>query len=626
MLYVGYQNQPNRRFSPVDKNKLLKIVGGIVFGLVVLYFVLVAPLLRVFAQSQRTLSQAKKISSALKSQDIVQIKNETSALGAEINRLEKSLKPLVWTKFIPFLGSYYSDAEHLVKASQHGSKAGELIASALVPFADALGLKGGATGNAELYAQKAVQAMPALLPVADKIEHEVKQARLQIDQVNPNRYPDLSIRGLKVKSSLVQARTVVDQVDSFMPDIKPILQHVPVALGSPKTKTYLILLQNDKELRATGGFITAYAVGRVDNGKLSPDITSDNIYNLDSTLKLGPAPEPIQQYLLQKTLYIRDSNLSPDFKVSATEFAKYYNQSPGAANIDGVVAIDTEFIRALIEASGPLYLPAYQETFTASQDSECGQGFPDLVCKIEKYTSQNLNVKYFGDRKKILGELMQALLKQVLSSSKDKFEPLLTTALTEFSEKHIMFYSYDTNVQNLVEKYNHGGRIKEADNYNDYLHINQSNFGGGKSNGYIDQEVEQDIQVDASGTVKKTITIKINNKGKFDEHLNTGYRNWMRFYTPKGAALNSGQGEITTLSDLGKTVFANFSKTDPGKSSRIKVEYTLPNKIANNSDYKMLIQKQPGVDHMPMVIKLNGKEVAKFDLTTDREVSFKVKF
>jgi hypothetical protein len=41
------------------------------------------------------------------------------------------------------------------------------------------------------------------------------------------------------------------------------LKKLPEILGKNQEKTYLLLFQNDKELRATGGFLTAYAVFKI---------------------------------------------------------------------------------------------------------------------------------------------------------------------------------------------------------------------------------------------------------------------------------------------------------------------------------------------------------------------------
>jgi len=67
-------------------------------------------------------------------------------------------------------------------------------------------------------------------------------------------------------------------------------------VGEPTEKKYLIIFQNDKELRPTGGFITAYAVFRLDSGVIHVDTSSD-IYSLDATISNKPvAPAPILKY------------------------------------------------------------------------------------------------------------------------------------------------------------------------------------------------------------------------------------------------------------------------------------------------------------------------------------------
>ena len=66
-------------------------------------------------------------------------------------------------------------------------------------------------------------------------------------------------------------------------------------MDSPRT--YLILFQNDKELRPTGGFMTAYAIMKVDKVKFTPVLSSD-IYTLDAAYKPSiPAPAPIINYI-----------------------------------------------------------------------------------------------------------------------------------------------------------------------------------------------------------------------------------------------------------------------------------------------------------------------------------------
>src|SRR3990167_4553646 len=73
-------------------------------------------------------------------------------------------------------------------------------------------------------------------------------------------------------------------------------------------KRYLILLQNQMELRPTGGFLGSYAVAKIKNGKLV-DVSVQDIYEPDGrvTEHIEP-PEPIQEAFQLGTLRLRDAN------------------------------------------------------------------------------------------------------------------------------------------------------------------------------------------------------------------------------------------------------------------------------------------------------------------------------
>ena len=72
-----------------------------------------------------------------------------------------------------------------------------------------------------------------------------------------------------------------------------------------------------------------------------------------------------------------------------------------------------------------------------------------------------------------------------------------------------------------------------------------------------------------------------------------------------------------TFEDLGKTVFDAFFTMRPESSSKLVFEYELP--ALNLKPYRLLIQKQPGVNSIKESITFDGKPTS-FDLTTDREI------
>ena len=85
-------------------------------------------------------------------------------------------------------------------------------------------------------------------------------------------------------------------------------------------------------------------------------------------------------------------------------------------------------------------------------------------------------------------------------------------------------------------------------------------------------------------------------------------------------SLDSSKGsqvKVSTSQDLGKTVFDAFFTVNPLGKATITYEYTLPFKSIDKK-LPVLIQKQPGVDNIPTTITVNGNQVEKIDLRSDR--------
>ena len=78
-------------------------------------------------------------------------------------------------------------------------------------------------------------------------------------------------------------------------------------------KIYLLLLQNNMELRPTGGFIGSVGLLDLQDGKMN-NLDILDVYTIDGQLKghVDP-PDPIRKYFNQPNWFLRDSNFDPDF-------------------------------------------------------------------------------------------------------------------------------------------------------------------------------------------------------------------------------------------------------------------------------------------------------------------------
>jgi hypothetical protein len=220
---------------------------------------------------------------------------------------------------------------------------------------------------------------------------------------------------------------------------------------------------------------------------------------------------------------------------------------------------------------------------------------------------------------------MQQLLAKVLGAGPTKMPEFINAAVTLAGDKHIMFYMHDQKLQDSLSKLNWTGEIKQADG--DYLHINDSNFAGGKSNLYVDEKVTYDIKVGNDGIVSNKVTIEYKNPQPFNIWLNGILRDYVRLYAPLGSKLTNSKGSepsdpVTSHDDdkLGKTYFEAFVTVRPQNSRVLSFEYTSARKVTDKK-LKLLIQKQPGAKDHHYIIKINGNKKAEFDLTTDKEIN-----
>jgi hypothetical protein len=409
-----------------------------------------------------------------------------------------------------------------------------------------------------------------------------------------------------------------------MVEIKPVVEVLPSVLGFPDKKKYLILFQNDGELRPTGGFITAYSIFDLESGKARAT-RSDDIYSLDT--KLGnklKAPDVLKEYLNVQAYHLRDMNLSPDFKTSMEEFLKYYESIKGTDPVDGVIAIDTKVLKSLIDVLGPIEVPGFGR-FSNDNDPRCNT--PQVICALEYIVDEPIPDIVANRKSTILGPMMQELMFKAYGSPKQQWPALFQMLITSLKEKHTLLYFKNEKNQKASETFGSAGQIKDFDG--DYLAVVDANLGGAKSNLYVRSEIEQKIEKTDSGLVKEVTITYVHPEPMDDCNLERKgglclsgiLRDYIRIYVPKGSELIEGLGsetEITTSEDLGKTVFSGFFQLrGDGGRAKIVLKYRLPASL-NKSTLPVLIQKQAGVDELP-IRTVSSQEVKELKLRQDQQ-------
>ena len=442
------------------------------------------------------------------------------------------------------------------------------------------------------FLERIEKARPGLELVREKID----LAFYSLDEIR-----DDKVIG-KIMDSVEPMREALLELQSTVNKAIPIAQILPRLAGYPEKKTYLFLLQNNDELRPTGGFIGTYGIISVENGEIKT-FDTDNVYALDGAANnsLNIAPPPVlKKYLSINKWFFRDSNWSPSFPDAAKK-AKwfYYTEGGEEKGVDTVIAITPTFIENILHQIGDIRFD--NEVFTADNLMEV------LQYKVEKeYYERGIPEV---NRKDIVGDIADEIFKRMGSLPAASWPQIIKVIEESLDRKDILIWSEDTYLQTLVLKEGWGGEIKET--RGDYLMVVDANLASYKTDGVTDKNISYSFSKEDDGRVKAKVEIKYKNNGSFTWKT-TRYRTYTRVYVPRGSTLIRGTGmmendktidpsrrlgKVDVVDDLGKTYFGAFISIEPGEERALVFEYFLPARISNdieNNSYTLFVQRQPG--------------------------------
>lgn len=616
------------------KDKVMKKIGAgggiflVVTGIVAIlvFLVVVKPAYVVFDVIRDLRTDSADLSESLVRRDIIVFTETLDKTERDLERVAVARdKNFGWAEKFPVTRRYYSDTDHFIAAGKHAVNAGREFAVLVEPFAEAAGLNidedpnlpRGYTGLAEAFATW-ISVMPEVAADMDGIIAELAAIGEELKSVDASKYPE-NFFGQPIRSIISNTQRSLSNIDEYGPDLKKALEIIPGLLGvNTFEQRYAIIMQNSKEIRATGGFWTNYATFKVADGMLSSDFTSKDMYSIDFLLEQIDAyhtfptvPEKYRTYLKVERMFARDANISPDFPTAIDQWNYFYalgNQiAPWEVKpVAGVIAIDTEVVKELLEVTGPVTVNGV--TF----------GGNNVVLELERIASLSLAEQ--SNRKKVLGDLMEGMLVNVFESDNNLWPTLIDKGVDLMRRKHILVVLYDEEAQVLLEKYNLAGRIVDPVE-GDYAYAVQTNLGGDKTNLFVTKEVTHTLEKEG-GRWMRTVDIEYTYTPKGGEFaaLEKRFQDWMRLYVPLGSELISVEGsqdEATTSEERNKTVFDGFIALGPSETKTMTFKYYLPDYAVSGDTYSLYVQKQPGIDaEVHNVVVKRKKQTEEIDMDT----------
>lgn len=128
---------------------------------------------------------------------------------------------------------------------------------------------------------------------------------------------------------------------------------LPPMLGGDGPRTYLVLAQNNAELRSTGGIAGAVLVVTADDGRITMEEVAPArvLGTFDEESLLDPAQREV--YGDNPGRFVMDVTMVPQFPQAARTVAQMWDLARGQ-EVDGVLAVDPVALSFLLEQVGPV--------------------------------------------------------------------------------------------------------------------------------------------------------------------------------------------------------------------------------------------------------------------------------
>ncbi|NMB92279.1 MAG: DUF4012 domain-containing protein [Parcubacteria group bacterium] len=376
-------------------------------------------------------------------------------------------------------------------------------------------------------------------------------------------------------------------------------------LGETETKNYLLLFQEPKISRPSGGMLGDYGILTFENGK--SNLQGDIIFDLDDLLikKIIP-PLPLQ--FISNKWFFHDVNWFFDFPTTAKKVMEFYQETSLKPEINGVIIINDSVVSSILSITGPIKLSEYEQTIDANNFSSF---FDQQILEGAQATSE---------QREIFSVFINELFLKLKHLSTKDYQQLQNILLTSLNNKDIQLFSDDDQVEYFFDSLNWAGKITES--HQDYLAVVFNN---------LDENLKIDTRIKNVSLETKISTSTITNvliiKSPALERNDFNRETYLKIYLPKGVKIIKATGgyfkgvnndwpfeklnyqfdpDINTIesrqiidSTNSLSIFEESSKTVIGTWAKLSAQsftltYELPFSPLNLNQWNLIVQKQSG--------------------------------
>jgi hypothetical protein len=347
-------------------------------------------------------------------------------------------------------------------------------------------------------------------------------------------------------------------------------------LGGSGRRTYVFLIQNNAEVRATGGIPGAFATITADRGKLT-------LGRQDDARTIGDFRRPPTPLTAQERAvfgpglgrFPQDVNFTPDFPRSAQLIAGMYHATSRRA-VDGVVSVDPVALSYLLRGTGPVRAGGRELSADNAVQLLLSQVYADIADPSQQNVFFNAAARSVFD---------------AVSSGTGDPRALLRGVVTSASERRLLVWSAHPAEQRLLAPTALAGGLGERDPKAPQVGVYLNAALPYKLDYYLDHEVSVRSDSCVGGRQQLTTTVTLHSNVPADISSLSEYvaprrvplfgagtiATTVYFVAPEGGSIRSltvdGKREkVARQSWDGRTIFARTITLEHGQDRSLAVD------------------------------------------------------
>ena len=594
-------NDPKKLFQEINYFKVFKNFSLSILFLLIVYY-LIAPLIGITLGGLLVYNQGKSLTNSVSELDFDKIEKDTNSLSANVSRLENNFNKLFWIFKLGEMEDEYANLFQIIQGTKYIAESGEDLVIGLRPLGEYIrdiepSLNDDS--NRKQYSQY-LEAIDNNRYLLKEGAYKISLAQNLISTADTRKYPNF------LKEMVYEYKELVTEISNTVKPLEKISEFLPDVLGLTERRRYLILLQDNGEIRSTGGWISNYAVVAIEDGQIV-ELFVDDIYNAQAVLKLRSnaykTPTSMLRALKGNSFSFPLVNWSPNLESVLLSSEQFIYDLGKGDSLDGIITVDTIFIQRLLDKWGGIEVPGESMLITSE----------NLYSNILENPSGQLPS---DPRESIfLTDFFNSVITKVFSSKLTDNEELLETIKESIDEKHILL----TFKNSLAKAYiDDNGWITNLDVKFQSAPINIDwNWGNNKANLYIKKNHILNISIKDEDTIDYTYQIAIQNDSTKDEYPQGEYINYIRIFLPYNADVNAIRGlannEYDIYEENGYKVVAGWFNIPVKETSTLELKYRIKK---NPEDTTFFIRKTDTHYEMNLdIFKQPGSRKDAFNLS-----------